>query len=82
MAFGVLCQQLTGGVEMGVLANAGKDIEDLAPGGRGVLHSIGGEEREPVMTRQIQAWLVGAIFSAKTMPLNFYKNIFTTKGVD
>ena len=82
MPFGILGEQHSGGIQVGVLANAGKNIEHFTAGGGGVLHSVGCQQRKTKSLRQIDQLLVKLIFPANKVPLNFDVNIFTTKRVD
>ena len=82
MALGVLGQQFSGGIEMGVFADAGENIQDLAPVRLRILHPIGREERQPSAPRKIDQLPIYPLFAAKEMPLNFDENIFAAKGID
>ena len=75
-------QLFPGGIEMRVFANAGKNIQDLAPGGRGILHAVGGKQRQLCSAGQVNQWLVRPLFSADQMPLNFYENVLSPKRID
>src|SRR5436190_24190854 len=67
---------------MGVLANAGKNIEGLAAIWPSILHSIGRDHRQPMMFRQIKESPVDSIFPAQEVPLDFDKDILATESVD
>jgi hypothetical protein len=82
MAFGVLGEKSAGGIEMGVFANAGENVEDLATGRTRVLDSVRGDDRQAKLFRQIAELLIGAIFAAEEMPLNFDVNVFAAEDVD
>ena len=45
MALGVLGEAFAGSIEMGVLADTGKNVEDLAAIGARVLDAVGGDDR-------------------------------------
>ncbi len=53
ISFRVSAEQFSRGVEMRVLADAGENIENLPAVWTGVLHTIGRDNRQPVMFRQI-----------------------------
>ena len=38
---------------MGVFADAGEDVENLAATGARILHAVRGDNRQPIMFRQI-----------------------------
>ena len=67
---------------MGVLANAGENIEHFAPVRFGVLHAVGREDRQSIRVGQIDQCAVNPFFAPNEMPLNFNENIFATEGVD
>src|ERR1700731_1336917 len=82
MAFGILSKQFSGAIEMGVLANAGEHIHDLASVRFGVLHPISSEERQVIMPREIDQRRIRLCVVAQKMPLQFDENIFVSKSVD
>jgi hypothetical protein len=51
VTFRVNRQAGAGGIEMGVFADAGKDVEYLPAERCGVLHAVGGEEGETELLR-------------------------------
>jgi hypothetical protein len=57
------------------VADAGEHIQRLARFGRGVAHTIGGEERQTVMPREIDERLVQRFFGAIVVALEFDKNV-------
>ena len=82
MAFSVLSEELSGGVEMSVLANAGEHIEDLATIRTRVLHAVRGDDAQAMLFRQIAEVPVHPIFTAQKMALDFDVNVFAVEGVD
>src|SRR5437868_10557017 len=82
MSLGVLSQQFTGGIEMGVFADAGENVGHLAAIGFCILHSVSGEERQAKMIREINKLVVDLVFTANEMSLNFHENIFATESID
>ncbi len=79
MALGVDGEQAAGFVNGGLVADAGEDVERFARIGRGVGDAVGGEEREPVMSREIDECLIERFFGAIVMALEFDKNIFVAE---
>src|SRR6266446_679533 len=82
MALAVSRAQLAGNIKMGVLANAGENIENLASVGLRVLHAIGGQDRQSIMSGKINKLPVHSFFAAQKMTLNLNVNIFATERVD
>jgi hypothetical protein len=82
MAFGVLGEEFAGGIEVGVLADAGENIEHLPPGRARVLNAVGRDNWKAKLFREIAELLVDPIFAANKMPLDLDVNIFATKRVD
>ena len=82
MAFGILRKQFPCSIQMGVFANAGENIQDLASVRLRVLHAIRGEERQSIRTRKIDKLAIDALLSANEMSLDFHEDIFATKGID
>jgi len=82
MALGVLGEEFAGGIKMGVFANTGEDVENLAAIGAGVLNAVGGDYWQAMLLREIAETLVHALFAAKEMPLDFDLNIFAAERVD
>jgi hypothetical protein len=81
MAFAVLREKFSRGIEMGVFTNAGENIEDFASTWCRVLHSIRGEQRQLVMIGQINQALIGLLLAANEVALDFNVNIFASKGI-
>src|SRR5438874_8683129 len=82
MALGILGEESAGEIEMSVLANAGENIEHLASVGLGVLHAIGGDDRQTKFRGEIEQRAIHAFLPAQKMPLNFDVNIFAAECVD
>ena len=82
MALGVLGKEFSGSVEMGVFADAGKDIEHLAAGGAGVLDTVCGDDRQAMHFREIAELLVNAILAPHEMALDLDVNVFAAENVD
>ena len=75
MTFAVLGEEFAGGVQVSVMADAGKDIEHLTSARFGVKDAVGGEEWEMELLRQVGAGAQPTIFAAKEMALNFDEDI-------
>jgi hypothetical protein len=82
MALGILRQAGPSGVEVGVLADAGKDIECFAPGRGGVPDPIGRDEREAIMFRQFDQLAIEAFFTPNEMALQFHVDAIAAKGIE
>ena len=82
MSFRVAAQQFARGIEMGVLADAGEDVERLPAVGTRVLHAIRGDDRQAILFRQIAELLIDPIFAAQEVALDFDDNIVATEDVD
>ena len=67
---------------MGVLANAGKNIQHLASVLLRVLHAVRGEKRQSICARKIDQFTIDAFLAANEMSLNFDENVFAAKRVD
>src|ERR1044072_7531370 len=67
---------------MGVLANAGENIECLPAVRTGILHPVRRDDEEPKMFREIRELPVDPIFSAQEMTLNFDEDVLAPKDVD
>ena len=65
-----------------MLADAGKDIEDLAAERSGVSHAVGREEREPKVLREINQAAIEAFFSPNEMPLQLDIHSIASKRVE
>ena len=82
MTLRVLRQQFAGGIEMGVFANTGENIQDFAPVRLGVLHTVCSDERQAMGARQIDQLSINAFFTANEMALKFNENVFPSERVD
>ena len=82
MAFGILREQFAGGIEMGVFANTGENIQDFASVRPGVLHTVCRDERQSMRARQIDQFSINAFFAANEMALKFDENVFASERVD
>ena len=67
---------------MGVLADAGKNIEHFAAVRRGILHAVRSEQRQSIMFCQIDQALIDLFFAADEMALDFNVDIVVTERVD
>src|SRR5437870_1822525 len=67
---------------MRVLANAGKNIEELTAVWTGVLHTIGRHEWQPKFRSEIDQLFIDAIFVAQEMALDLDENIVATEDLD
>src|SRR5438045_1804535 len=82
MAFGILCEQFAGGIEMCVFANTGENIQDFASVRPGVLHTVCSDKRQLMRARQIDQFSINAFLAANEMALKFNKNIFPAEDID
>jgi hypothetical protein len=82
MSLGVLSEELAGGIEMSVLADAGEDVEHLPAGRARVLDAVRRDDRQTMLFGQITELPVHAIFAPKKVTLDFDVNVFATEGVD
>src|SRR6266571_4558470 len=82
MSLAVLGQQFSRNIEVSVFANTGENIENFAAVGLGVLNAIRGQERQSIIIRKIDKFVVNAFLSAQKMPLKFHKHILATESVD
>jgi hypothetical protein len=82
MPFGIFGQQSASSIEMGVLANAGENIQHLASVRLRILHAIRGEKRQSICARKMNEFAINAFLTANEMSLNFDENIFAAKRVD
>jgi hypothetical protein len=82
MTLGVLGKQFSGGIQMSVFPDTGKNIDHFASVRLRVLNAVSGKKREPKMRRQIDERCVRLVFTANEMSLKFDENIFSTKGID
>jgi len=57
------------GIKMGVFADAGKNVEHFAAERGGMLHTIGCEQRKPMMLRQLDQLAVDTFFAPNEMSL-------------
>ena len=60
MSLGVLSEEFAGGIEMGVLADAGENVEDLTALGTRVLNAIRGDDLQAMLFCQIAELLIDA----------------------
>src|SRR4051794_24591040 len=67
---------------MGVLPNAGKNIERFASGGGGVLDSVGREEGEAMMFREIDQLAVEPVLAPNEMALQLNIDALAAKGLE
>src|SRR2546423_10275599 len=67
---------------MAVLANAGKNIEDLTAVWTGGLHTIRCHEGQPKFRSEIDQLFIDAIFVAQEMTLDLDVDIFATEDID
>ena len=82
MTLGILREQFAGGIKMHVFANTGENIQDFAPVGLGILHTVCSDERQSMRVRQIDQLSINAFFAANEMALKFDKNVFPAKRID
>src|SRR5438876_10252017 len=82
MALGILREQLSGSIQMSVLANAGEDIQHFAPVRLRVLYTVRGQDRQSTRARKIDKFTIDAVFAANEMPLKFHEHIFRTERID
>src|SRR5207249_10050586 len=69
-------------IEMSVLADAGKNIENLPAVGTGVLHAIRRDEWQPEFRSEIDQRFIDALFVAQEMALDLDVDIVATEEVD
>ena len=67
---------------MGVLANAGENIQHLPSGRFGILHSIGRDQGQSKFRGEINQRPINPIFAPQKMPLNFDIHIFAAERID
>src|SRR5205085_7562342 len=82
MALGILGEEFARGIEMGVFADAGENVEDLAAIAARVSDAVCGDDGQAMLFCQIAELLVHALFAADEMALDFDVNIFAAEGVD
>src|SRR6516162_5976580 len=82
MAFGILREQFSRSIEVRVLTNAGKNIQDFASVRLRVLHAIRRHERQSIRPCKIDQFSIDVFLAADEMPLKFNKEIFATKCID
>ena len=76
MALAVHGQQSSGAVELGVIADGGKQVENLAVVGFGVAHAVGGQQPADCRrARNADRGLIPPLFFALAMPLQFNVDI-------
>src|SRR5437588_5971635 len=67
---------------MGVLADAGENIEHFAAGRFRVLNAVRRDDRQSIRPGKIDQLSIDLLFAAKEMPLNLDENIFATEHID
>ena len=82
MTFAICSEQFADGIEMGVVANAGEDIEHLPTAWFGVKDAVGGEQGQVELFGKFGTDAEPAIFAAKMVALNFDEDIGVAKSVD
>ncbi len=82
MSLGVLGQECARGIEMGVLADAGENVERLPAVRPGVLDPIRRHEEQAKMFREITELPVDPIFAAQEMALDLDADILATEVID
>jgi len=82
MALGVLREEFASRIEMGVLADAGENVEDLPAVWACVLDAVRGDDPQAKLFRQIAELLVQAVFATEEMPLDFNVNVFAAERID
>ena len=82
MALGVLREQFPGSIEMGVLANAGENIQHFAAVQLRVLHAVGRDQAASDVPRKIDQFAIDLFLAANEMPLDFNENIFAPECID
>ena len=75
MTFSVETQQQTCGVEMGVVSNAGKNVENIAAPRRCILNAIGGDQRQTFGLRQLNQTIGNQLFIGNAVALEFDKDL-------
>src|SRR5215471_13310867 len=82
MPLGVLCEQASGSIQTAFVPDAGEDVGNLALRRRGVADSIGSQQRQMKLSRQIDRRLVARFLIAIEVALQFNINIFPAKNGD
>src|SRR5471032_3392410 len=82
MSFRVLAEQFARSIEMGVFADAGKNIERLPAVRTGILHTVCSDNLQPVIFRQIRELPIDPVFTAEEVPLDLDKDILAPEEVD
>ena len=67
---------------MGVFADAGKNVEHFAAGRGGMLHTVGREQRKPMMLRQLDQVAVDTFFAPDEMSLQLDINAIGCKSFE
>src|SRR5689334_17006017 len=82
MTLGVLSKQLSGNVEMSVLADASEHVEDFAAVRFGILHAVSRDEGQAIGAGKVDQLAINLFLAPNKMPLNFHENIFATEDVN
>src|SRR5215472_19105682 len=82
MTLGILGEQFTGGIQMRVFANTGENIQHFASIRLGILHTVCSDERQSMLTRQIDEFAIDTFFAANEVTLKFNENILASEHVD
>jgi len=67
---------------MGVFADAGKNVEHFAVGRGGMLHTVGREQRKPMMLGQLDQVAVDTFFAPDEMSLQLDMNAIASKSFE
>src|SRR5207249_4565149 len=79
-SFTVLFEQFAGGIKMGVMPNAGEDIQYLATKGLCVKHAIGGQQWQVVLRSQLTERFHSRFFAAKLVALDFNEEMLRAEN--
>ena len=82
MTLGVLGEQFSGEIEVGVLANAGENIQHLTSVWFGILHPVGRDQGQAKFRSEINQHAINPIFASQKMPLNFDIDILATERIN
>src|SRR5207249_6646061 len=82
MTLGVLGEKFSDEIEVGVLSNTDKNIQDLASVWFGVLHAIGRDQGHAKFRSEINQRAINPIFASQKMPLNFNIDILATERIN
>src|ERR1043166_1509545 len=78
----VLREQFAGGIQVGMMTNAGEDIQHLTANRSGVKHAIGGQQGQTIMPCEFTQMAQGRFFAPKLMALDFHEKTLRTENAE